>query len=140
MCNNNHQKDLEKLTIKKGNLLEIRTVAISEPSEAINRTPRNGSLNNKCIVYTANALRQIRLLQHDHRFKILPFGAIDNIRKFKLNYKPIKNNKYHQGHHQDGSDHRNIVKINKVGYKLDSRIIFATSNIQSIRLKELQVN
>ena len=32
------------------------------------------------------------------------------------------------------------MKINKAGYKLDSRIIFATSNVQSIRLKELQVS
>ena len=87
MCYDNHQRELEKVTIKRGNLLEIRTVTI----ESTNRMPKSGSLNNKCIVYTANALRQISgLLQHDHRFKILPFGAIDNIRKFKLNYKPIK--------------------------------------------------
>ena len=122
--------------------MAIRTVTINETSEAINRTPRSGSLNNKRIVYTANALRQIsRLLQHDYRFKILLFGAIENIRKFKPNYKPIKNNKSHrQGYHQDGSDHRNIVRINKSGYKLDSKIIFATSNVQSIRLKESQVS
>ena len=169
MCYYKHQSELERLTIKKGNLLEIRESTIFETNEAINR-PRSGSLNNKRIVYTANALREIRLLQHDHRFKILPFGAIDNIRKFKLNNKPIKNNqhdhrfkillfgaidnirkfklnnkpiknnKHHQGHHQDRPDHGNLVKINKAGYKLDSRIIFATSNVQSIRLKELQVS
>ena len=105
--------------------------------------PKSGSLNNKRIVYTANALRQISgLLQCDHRFKILPFSAIDNIRKFKLNYKPIKNNRSHchKYHSQSGSDNRNIVKINKAGYISDSRIIFATSNVQSIRLKELQVS
>ena len=81
MCYDKHKSELERLTIKKGNLLEIRTSTILETSEAINK-PRSGPLNNKCIVYTANALRGIRLLlQHDHRFKILPFGAIDNIRK-----------------------------------------------------------
>ena len=87
MCYDKHQCELERLTIKKGNLLEIRASTILETSEAINRS---GPLNNKRIVYTASALREIRLLQHDHRFKILPFGAIDNIRKFKLNNKPIK--------------------------------------------------
>ena len=91
MCYDKHQIELEKVTIKQGNLLEIKTVAISE---AINRTPISGSLNNKHIVYTANALKQIsKSLQHDHRLKILPFGTIDNIRKFKLNHKPIKNNR-----------------------------------------------
>ena len=39
-----------------------------------------------------------------------------------------------------GSNNRNIVKINKVRYRSDSRIIFTTSNVQSIRLKELQVS
>ena len=104
--------------------------------------PESGSLNNKHIVYTPNALRQISgLLHHDHRLKILPFGAIDNIRKLKLNYKPIKNNRsQHVRNHQHGSNNRNIAKINKIGYRSDSRITFATSNVQSIRLKELQVS
>ena len=31
-------------------------------------------------------------------------------------------------------------KINIIGYRSDSRIIFATSNVQSIRYKELQVS
>ena len=107
-----------------------------------NRMPESGSLNNKRIVYTANAVRQISgLLPHNHRLKILPFDAINNIRKFKLNYRPMKNNRsQHQKHHQSGSNNRNIVKISKVRYRPDSRIIFTTSNIQSIRLKELQVS
>ena len=101
-----------------------------------------GHLTISALVYTANALKQISgLLQHDQRLKILPLGAIDNIRKFKLNYKPMENNRPQcQKHCQSRSDNRNIVKINKVGYRSDSRIIFATSNIQSIRLKELQVS
>ena len=53
MCYDKHQKELEKVTIKRGNLLEIKTIQSSY------RTPKTGSLNNKCIVYTANALRQI---------------------------------------------------------------------------------
>ena len=78
------------------------------------------------------------LLQHDHRLKILPFGAIDNIRKLKLNNKPIKSNRgQHQESHQSGSDSR---YINKIRFRSDSRIIFTTSNIQSIRYKELQVS
>ena len=141
MCYDEHQKELDNLTIKRGNLLEIRTLA----TQSTCRTRGSGSLNNKPIVYGANALRHLGgRLHHDHRLRILPFGAIDNIRKFKLNYKPIKNtksihNKY-RGRNPRGSDHRNIVKVNKSGFKLDSRVIFATANVQSIRLKELQVS
>ena len=87
MCYGKHQRELDKLTIKRGNLLEIRTL----PIEATCRMPKTGSLNNKRIVYTANALKQLGgKLHHDNRLRILPFGGIHNIRKFKLNYKPIK--------------------------------------------------
>ena len=130
MCYGKHQRELDKLTIKRGNLLEIRTL----PIEATCRMPKTGSLNNKRIVYTANALKQLGgKLHHDNRLRILPFGGIHNIRKFKLNYKPIKSSKTkhskYQNHNQGGSDHRNIVKVNKTGYKLDSRIIFAMANV-----------
>ena len=140
MCYDNHQKTLDNLTIKRRNLLEIKTNC--EVKEATNGGPETWSLNNKHIVYKPNALRQIcELLQHDHRLTMLPFGAIDNIRKLKLNNKPIKNNRdQHQESHQRGSDSRNIVKINKIRFRSDSRIIFATSNVQSIRYKELQVS
>ena len=83
------------------------------------------------------------LLHHDQRLKILPFGAIDNIRKLKLNNKPIKSKcgqSQCQESHQTGSNSTNIIKINKVRFKSDSRIIFTTANVQSIRYKELQVS
>ena len=93
-------------------------------------------------MYQPKALRQIHeLLHHDQRLKILPFGAIDNIRKLKLNNKPIKSNRdQHHETHQTGLDSRNITKIHKIGFRSDSRIIFATANVQSIRYKELQVS
>ena len=103
MCYNKHQRELDKLTIKRGSLLEIRTVAI----QATCRMPKIWSLNNKHIVYTANALKQLGgKLHHDNRLRILALGAIHNIRKFKLNYKPIKSSKTkhskYQNHCQGG--------------------------------------
>ena len=87
MYYDSHQKELESLTIKRGNLLERRTE--TKTKEATNRMPESGPLNNKCIVYTANALREIsRLLQHDHRLKILLFGTINNIRNSSLIISP----------------------------------------------------
>ena len=64
MCYDKHQKELEKVTIKRGNLLEIKAI------QSIYGMPKTGSLNNKCIVYTANALKHISgKLQHDYRTK-----------------------------------------------------------------------
>ena len=41
--------------------------------------------------YSANALKAIRTTcQHDHRLKVLPFGAISRIKELKLNHKRIK--------------------------------------------------
>ena len=90
MCYDNHQKALDNLTIKRGNLLEIKINR--KANEATNGRPcETRSHNNKCIVYQPKALRQIHeLLHHDQRLKILQFGAIDNIMKLKLNNKPIK--------------------------------------------------
>ena len=48
MCYDNHQKALDNLTIKRGNVLEIKLKA----NEATNGGPgKTGSLNNKRIVY-----------------------------------------------------------------------------------------
>ena len=97
------KKLLDKLTIKRGNLLEIRTtesaiaIAIATnsayPGASVKAIESGSSivLNNKHIVYQPNALRlRGEKLHHDHRLKILLFGAINTIRQLKLNAKPIK--------------------------------------------------
>ena len=53
MCYDNHQKELDYLTIKRGNLLEIKLNRVTK--EAI--TPVIGSLNNKCIVCHSKCLK-----------------------------------------------------------------------------------
>ena len=39
-----------------------------------------------------------------------------------------------------GANPYNLVRINSDGYKINSNIIFSTCNIQSLKLKELQVS
>ena len=102
----------------------------------------SGSLNNKWIVYEPDALKAMHeSLQHDQRLRQLSFRTLDKIRKLDLNNKPAKNKLHlHQQLHQYRINLQNLIRIKKTGYKLDSRIIFATCNIQSLRYKELQVS
>ena len=51
------------------------------------------ALKDKTIVYEPRELRQLNTLgwaQHDHRLKVLPFGAIRKIRELRINHKKIK--------------------------------------------------
>ena len=51
------------------------------------------ALKDKTIVYEPSELRQLNTLglgQHDHRLKVLPFGAIRKIRQLRINCKKIK--------------------------------------------------
>ena len=102
----------------------------------------NGPLNNKRIVYEPGVLRRmLENLQHDQRLRLLPFGSIDKIRRLKLKNKPIRN-KIHLRlqQHQNKANSKNLIDIKKTGFKIDSRIIFATCNIQSMWYKKLQVS
>ena len=96
------------------------------------------------IAYNANALKAIRnTCQHDHRLKVLPFGAISRIKELKLNHKRRKRkNKQNirTPFIQSGCNLNNVITIKKQGHKSDNNIIFGTCNIQSVRLKELQVS
>ena len=113
-----------------------RPIVSSRPSG------QGGSLNNKLIVYEPTALREMRNhLQHDQRLRQLSFGTLDKIRRLGLNNKPTKDRLHLREHlHQYGANLTNLINIKKSGYKVDSKIIFATCNIQSLRYKELQVS
>ena len=80
-------------------------------------------------------------LQHDQQLRTMPFGTLDRIRKLQLNNKPTKS-KLHLRHHihQYKINTNNLIRIKNNGYKVDSRIIFATCNKQSLHYKELQVS
>ena len=142
----NQDEPLDKLTIKRGNLLEFKTtqsaIESNNPGASARLTGSSIVLNNKCIEYQPNALWLMgNRLQHDHRLKILPFGAINTIRQLKLNAKPIKNRlSTRLNLHQSGANRSYLINIKKNGYKSESRIIFTTCGIQSIRYKELQVS
>ena len=103
---------------------------------------RRGSLNNKLIVYEPATLKEMRShLQHDQRLRQLSFGTLDKIRRLGLNNKPTKDRLHLREHlHQYGANLTNLINIKKSGYKMDSKITFATCNIQSLRYKELQVS
>ena len=80
-------------------------------------------------------------LQHDQRLRQLSFGTLDKIRKLDLNKKPTKTKLHlYQQLHQYKINLHNLIRIKKSGYKLDSRITFATCNTQLLRYKELQVS
>ena len=112
-------------------------IVSSRPSEQ-----RREALNNKPIVYEPDALKRIQHnLQHDQRLRLLPFGTLDKIRKLGLNNKPTKDKLHLCEHlHQYGANLTNLINIKKSGFKMDSKITFATCNIQSLRYKELQVS
>ena len=132
---------MDWLTNKSENILEIIP---STQAKHTNGQPivTSGSLNNKQIVYQPNTLKAMRkCLQHDQRLRQLPFGTLDKIRQLNLNNKPSKSRLHlRQQLHQYKVNLQNLIRIKNNGYKLDSRIIFATCNIQSLQYKELQVS
>ena len=73
--------------------------------------------------------------------KDITIWIIDNIRRLKLNNKPIKSRIHlREQQHQYKANITNLIRIKQNGYKINSNIIFATCNIQSMRYKELQVS
>ena len=139
---------MDWLTNKSENIVEIipstqakqsngQPIVSSRPSEQ-----RREALNNKPIVYEPDALKRMQHnLQHDQKLRLLPFGTLDKIRKLGLNNKPTKDKLHLREHlHQYGANLTNLINIKKSGFKMDSKITFATCNIQSLRYKELQVS
>ena len=119
---------------KSENIVEIipSTQAKHTNGRPIVSSESSGSLNNKQIVYEPVALRAMwECLQHDQGLRQLPFGTLDRIRKLDLNNKPTKNKLHlHQQLHQYRINLHNLIRIKKSGYKLDTKIAFATCNIQ----------
>ena len=132
---------MDWLANKSENIVEIIP---STQAKHTNGRPivSSGSFNNKQIVYEPDALKAMcESLQHDQRLRQLSFGTLDKIRKLDLNNKPTKTKLHlYQQLHQYKINLHNLIRIKKTGYKLDSRITFATCNIQSLRYKELQVS
>ena len=61
--------------------------------------------------YSSNELMVInKETRHNQNYRILPFGAISEIRSLKLNHKNIKNNKQHNIR-QKGVNHNNLTHI-----------------------------
>ena len=138
---------MDWLTNKSENIVEIIPSTQAkhtngQPIVSSRPSGQRGSLNNKLIVYEPAALRAMREhLQHDQRLRQLSFGTLDQIRKLELNNKPTKDRLHLRKHlHQYKINLNNLINIKKSGYKMDSRITFATCNIQSLRYKELQVS
>ena len=81
-----------------------------------------------------------REIRKNQKYRILPFGAIREIRSLKLNHKKIRNSKQHiikqKGVNPDNLTH---VQTKKTLEPHNSRLKIATVNTQSIRNKELQV-
>ena len=91
--------------------------------------------------YSHNELMVIhRETRNNQKYRILPFGAISEIRSLKLNHKKIKNSKQHitkqKGVNPDNLTH---VQIKKILEPHNSKLKIAKVNTQSIRNKELQV-
>ena len=100
------------------------------------------ALKDKTIACEPNTLRQLGLaVQNDHRLKMLPFGAIKNIRKLRINRKKIKSNRHKRiTFKQHRINPKNIVRIQRHGVKPLANFTITTCNTQSLKLKELQVS
>ena len=71
------------------------------------------ALKDKTIVYEPNELKQLNALgHHDHRLKVLPFGAIRKIRELRINHEKIKSSIQDRiKATQKGINNKNIVWI-----------------------------
>ena len=89
--------------------------------------------------YSHNELMVInRETRKNQKYRILPFGAVSEIRSLKLNHKKIKNSKQHitkqKGVNPDNLTH---VQTKKILETHNNKLKIATVNTQSIRNKEL---
>ena len=131
-----------RLTVRNKNEPRNRFLKFVDISPTQHTPDSHDPLSHKTIAYSANALKAIRdTCQHDQRLKVLPFGAISRIKELKLNHKRRKNKQNIQiPFKQSGCNLNNVISIKKQGHKPDNNIIFGTCNVQSVRLKELQVS
>ena len=73
--------------------------------------------SDKTIAYDPLTLKCIRdNMQHDHRYKILPFSAVSMVRKLKLNHKKInKRESKRKCTKQNGSNRSNLISTKNNG-------------------------
>ena len=130
------------LTVRNKNEPRNRFLKFVDISPTQHTPDSHDPLSHKTIAYSANALKAIRdTCQHDQRLKVLPFGAISKIKELKLNHKRRKNKQNIRiPFKQSGCNLNNVISIKKQGHKPNNNIIFGTCNVQSVRLKELQVS
>ena len=94
---------------------------------------RANNISTKTIPYDPLTLKCIRdSIQHDQRYSVLPFGAVNNIRKLRINNK-IKNRIHkRKNNHQCGVHRDNLLKIKCFRGKEPPSVVVATCNTQSI--------
>ena len=101
------------------------------------------ALTPKTIRYAPSELRQI---QHDHSYKLIPIEAIKTIRKFGLNRKrrrhlytirkrELNRNKYRQ----TKSNAEFLINVKKTSPYYNAKTIIGTCDIQSVKNKDLQI-
>ena len=131
-----------ELTVRSKNGLRNRFLKYVDIEPTQHTPDSHDPLSYKTIAYSANVLKAIRdSCQHDQRLKVMPFGAISKIKQLKLNHKRRKRKQnIRTPFKQNGCNYSNVISIKKQGHKPDNNIIFGTCNIQSMRLKELQVS
>ena len=97
---------------------------------------------SKTIAYDTLTLKCIRdNMQHDHRYKILPFGMVNMVRELGLNHKKIKNRKAARNSiKQNGLNWQNLINVKKEGSRRSPNLVIGTCNVQAIKRKELEVS
>ena len=133
------------LTNKRNNLLQIQIcetpAAISARRQSWNQL--NNKNNDPPIVYDSNTFKAIGANLHvDARLRILPFEAIKNIKQLQLNNKKRRSRRLDtwQVFKLTGVNNTNLIKVKKNNSIHANNTIFRTSNVQSIKTKELQVS
>ena len=129
-----------ELTMNVKNLKIINTIEVTTNAlELASKLFKTGEGPLK--TYSHNELMVInRETRNNQKYRILPFGAISEIRSLKLNCKKIKNSKQ-QNTKQKGVNPDNLTHLQtkKILEPHNSKLKIATVNTQSIRNKELQV-
>ena len=131
---------LIELTMDAKNLKTIKTIeTVTDVLRPVPKLQISGEVPLR--IYSCNELMVInKEARHNQIYRILPFGAIIEIRSLRLNHKKIKNNKQHNIK-QKGVNPYNLthIQITKTLESHNSKLKIATVNTQSIRNKDLQV-
>ena len=114
-----------ELTMDVKNLKIINTIEIA--SALLRLAPKlHKSGEVPLRTYSHNELMVIiRKTRYNQMYRILPFGAISEIRPLKLNCKKVKNNKQHnimqKGINPNNLTHVQITKTSDIGKNIQSK-------------------